>query len=105
MQNANGCLERLIPERGVRGNTFEAILNYCQSTVACWVRILIFESYGKSYDGYQCPMLNICPILFYLCPVFEQNLLILTPLSNKKMIQFNISKLNPEYSLKKIFNQ
>ena len=34
MQNANGCLERLIPERGVRGNTFEAILNYCQSTVA-----------------------------------------------------------------------
>ena len=90
MQNANGCLERLIPERGVRGNTFEAILNYCQSTVACWVRILIFESYGKSYDGYQCPMLNICPILFYLCPVFEQNLLILTPLSNKKMIHFNI---------------
>ena len=83
MQNANGCLERLIPERGVRGNTFEAILNYCQSTVACWVRILIFESYGKSYDGYQCPMLNICPILFYLCPVFEQNLLILTPLYNK----------------------
>ena len=30
-----------------------------------WVRILIFESYGKSYDGYQCPMLNICPILFW----------------------------------------
>ena len=44
MQNANGCLERLIPERGVRGNTFEAILNYCQSTAACWVRILIFIS-------------------------------------------------------------
>ena len=45
-------LERLIPERGVMGNTFEAILNYYQSTVAWWVIILIFESYGNSYDGY-----------------------------------------------------
>ena len=83
-------------------SNFELLLKHCGT----WVRILIFESYGKSYDGYQCLMLNICPILFYLCPVFEQNLLILTPFSNKKMIQFNIwFKTISGIIIKKIFNQ